>query len=115
MAYNNRNFRTVNQSPAGDQHTFRYTRDDFYYPDGAGVKKRMVQSKVIAWLIADVLGFSTAFVGWINNLDNVKSAILFVIGSIYMGARTYFYIRKGIMNMRKDRWEQEEREGKKTA
>lgn len=73
----------------------------------------MVQTKVIAWLIADVLGFSTAFIGWINNLDNVKSAIMFILGVIYLGARTYFYIRRGMNLLRKERWEQDEREGKK--
>lgn len=110
MAYNNNNFRGTGQSPRGGQSPVYYLGGRVHNGHGNRTKK-MVQVK-IGWVIADFLGFSSAFLGWINNLDNVKSAVLFVLGAIYMSARTYFYIRKGMHEIRKQDWEDEDRKKK---
>lgn len=75
----------------------------------------MVEGKAIALFFGDVFGFSFAFLGWLNNLDNVKSAVMFILGSAYIGARLYFYIRRQLILLRKEKWEQDEREKNKAA
>lgn len=61
-------------------------------------------------MLCDILGVSSAILGWISNIDNVKSAIMFILGTIYIGARTYFYIRRQLILIRKESWEQKQRE-----
>lgn len=114
MAHYNGNVRGINQSSGSNQRSFHYLSSGLHTAYDKGGNKKMAQFK-IAWLIADLLGFSSAFLGWINNLDNVKSAVLFIIGSVYMMARTYFYIRRGNNQIRKEKWEQGEREKKKVG
>lgn len=75
----------------------------------------MVEGKAIALFVGDIFGWSFAFLGWLNNLDNVKSAVMFILGSAYLGARLYFYIRRQMLAVRKEKWEQDEREKKKIA
>lgn len=71
--------------------------------------RKMAQFK-LAWIIADFLGFGSLFLGWISNLDNVRSAVLFILGSIYAMIRIYW---SHVHNRNKDvreKWEQQVRE-----
>lgn len=73
----------------------------------------MAQTKLILLFFTDILGISSTLLGWISNIDNVKSAILFILGVIYLSARAYFYIRRQMIQLRKEIWEQREREKEK--
>lgn len=46
--------------------------------------------------LGHLLGFGTFLWSFFESLHDIKSAILFLIGAIYMGARTYFYIKREI-------------------
>lgn len=63
--------------------------------------ERMVLNK-LAWLIFDVFGIPTVLLGILNNLDNVKSVILIILGSIYLMIRTYFYFIQKNQAVRKE-------------
>lgn len=70
---------------------------------------KMAQIKM-ALLLADILGFSSFFLGWVSNIDSVKSAVLFILGSIYLMIRTYYYFVHNKNKARRDQWEQQMRE-----
>ena len=72
----------------------------------------MLQAK---WIIADLFGFSAAFLGWINNLDTVKSTLLFIVGFTYTLARLYFYVRKGLHEIKKQEREEDDWNRRKSA
>lgn len=69
-----------------------------------------MEAKTIGVWICDALGITSALLGWVNNLDNVKSTILFIMGMIYFGVRTYFFIVEKNIAIRKARFEQKQRE-----
>lgn len=54
-------------------------------------KKQMLQTKIM-WAIADFFGGGSIVLGILTNLDNIKSAILFILGSIYAMVRVYYTI-----------------------
>lgn len=109
MAHNIQHNRDFNkQSPVGE-FPFRYLSSDLH---NSG-RKPMAQGKLILLFFTDFLGISSTVLGFITNIDNIKSAILFILGSIYLGARAYFYIRRGLIQVRKELWEQKQRETNK--
>lgn len=70
----------------------------------------MAQIKWAVWL-ADLLGISTTLLGFISNIDNVKSAILFILALTYMMFRIYFYVIQRQQSIREkeiDLWHQEQ-------
>src|SRR6187431_3283701 len=70
---------------------------------------RMAFTK-LGWFILDCFGFSTAFLGFITNLDNIKSAILAILGIVYMGVRMFYYIKQKEQALREkeyDLWDRE--------
>lgn len=71
--------------------------------------------KMTGWLIPDLLGAGFILQGFIGPINSVKDALLFIIGLTYAGFRSYYDIRKRQESVRKDVWEREQREGKKTA
>jgi hypothetical protein len=56
-----------------------------------GEKKTMANAKLV-WMLMDFLGIPLTLLGIIANLDNVKSAILAILGIIYLMVRIYFYV-----------------------
>ena len=54
-------------------------------------KKTMGQTKIMWLLLADILGIPITILGFVFNLDNTKSAILFLVGLGYILTRWYFY------------------------
>lgn len=64
--------------------------------------------KFLVW-IADVFGLPICGVGFLNNLDNAKSAGFFIVGMIYAMARTFFYIVEKRDAKRLRDWEHEQR------
>jgi hypothetical protein len=71
---------------------------------------RRMETKSIILAFCDLLGISTAFLGWINNIDNIKSNILFGVGLAYFLVRLYFYFRRQKVALRKEEFEQNARE-----
>lgn len=71
-----------------------------------------MEKSITIW-ICDGLGITSAMLGWINNLDNVKSTILFILGTIYFMVRIYFMIMERSAALRKERFEQRQRESAK--
>lgn len=69
-----------------------------------------MEAKTVGIWICDTLGITSALLGWVNNLDNVKSTILFIMGLIYFLVRTYFFIVEKNIAIRKARFEQKQRE-----
>lgn len=60
-----------------------------------------MEAKTIGIWICDALGITSAMLGWVNNLDNIKSTILFIMGVIYFGVRTYYFIREKDISLQK--------------
>lgn len=54
-------------------------------------KKTMAQAKLV-WLLIDFLGIPISLLGFILNLDNVKSAVIALVALIYLMCRIYFYV-----------------------
>jgi hypothetical protein len=73
-------------------------------------RPRKLETKAIILAVCDILGISTAFLGWVNNIDNVKSNILFGVGLAYFLVRLYFYFRRQRVALRKEEFEQKIRE-----
>jgi hypothetical protein len=67
------------------------------------ILKRIIQMAQIKWLswLGNILGIGTAILGFLSNIDNVKSAILFLVGLTFLMFRTYYSVIK---------WRQEVRE-----
>lgn len=64
----------------------------------------MAQAKMI-WLLCDFFGIPLSILGIIANLDNVKSAIIAVLGISYLMVRMYFYVTKAKQDVRDKEFE----------
>lgn len=76
------------------------------------ILKRNLQMAQIKWAVwlADLLGISTTLLGFISNIDNVKSAILFILALTYMMFRIYFYVvqrKQAVREKDLDLWHKE--------
>lgn len=70
---------------------------------------RMAQAKIV-WFILDFLGIPITILGIIANMDNIKSAILAILGITYLMCRMYFYVIKSKQSIREkdlDLWHKE--------
>lgn len=70
---------------------------------------RMAQAKIV-WLILDFLGIPITILGILTNMDNVKSAILAILGISYVMCRMYFYVVKSKQSVREkelELWDKE--------
>ncbi len=58
--------------------------------------KRVHRMATAKWLIAlfDFIGWPVAILGFIVNMDNVKSAIIAILAISFLAVRLYFYIIK---------------------
>ena len=54
---------------------------------------KMAQIKLM-WLLCDFLGIPVTILGILANIDNIKSAILAVLGIAYLCVRGYYYIKQ---------------------
>lgn len=54
---------------------------------------KMGQIKLM-WLICDFLGIPVTILGIATNMDNIKSAILAVLGIAYLCVRGFYYIKQ---------------------
>lgn len=54
---------------------------------------KMAQIKLM-WLLCDFLGIPVTILGILANTDNIKSAILAVLGIAYLCVRGYYYIKQ---------------------
>lgn len=60
---------------------------------------KMAQAKMI-WIICDILGIPITILGIVANIDNIKSAILAVLGIAYLMLRGYFYFVQKTQSVR---------------
>jgi hypothetical protein len=63
------------------------------------------------WLILDIFGVPLYLLGIAANIDNIKSAILAILGISYLTVRAYFYIIKSKQAVREkelDLWHKEQ-------
>lgn len=82
---------------------------------------KMAQIKLM-WLLCDFLGIPVTILGIIANIDNIKSAILAVLGVAYLCVRGYYYIKQKDQALREKELElwhkqqdKEERQAKKNG
>jgi len=54
---------------------------------------KMAQIKMM-WLLCDFLGIPVTILGILANTDNIKSAILAVLGIAYLCVRGFYYIKQ---------------------
>ena len=54
---------------------------------------KMAQIKLM-WLLCDFLGIPVTILGIATNIDNVKAAILAVLGIAYLCVRGYYFIKQ---------------------
>lgn len=98
MAHNNTDFENQHQSPASDKYPFRLTGGFMHFVD---IKRSIKMGTVkVAIFLADILGLSSLFLGWINGIDTAKTITLFVLGAIYASLRIYFYWKKSNQDIR---------------
>lgn len=71
--------------------------------------KRMAEAKIILFL-ANWIGYPLYIFAFIANLDNVKSAILFICAVLFFMVRTYFYIIKSKQQVREKEFDLKEKE-----
>lgn len=64
-------------------------------------RKKMFDATAIKLAIFDIFGGSFTVLGILNNLDNLKSLVLFILGAIYLGVRIYFTIIRTSQAVRK--------------
>ncbi len=68
----------------------------FYYP-GINLQlpylKRTIKMAQVKWalILCDMLGIPVFFMGITANIDNVRSAVLFILATIYIMIRGYFF------------------------
>lgn len=72
--------------------------------------KRMAQTKILILLFFDLLGISVTLDGIVNTVNDVKSLVVMIVGTIYLMARGYYSLRRQSIRLRKEEWEQEQRE-----
>lgn len=63
--------------------------DNLYGPYKRIIK--MAETKFVA-LILNLIGIPLCFISFLQNLDNVKSAILFLLALCFLMIRMYFYV-----------------------
>ena len=71
---------------------------------------KMAQIKLL-WLICDIIGIPVTLLGIVANLDNIKSAILAILGIAYLMIRAYYYVIKSNQSVREkelDLWHLEQ-------
>lgn len=54
----------------------------------------------IGWIIVDWLGIPLSLLGIYLNMDNIKSAIIAILGISYLMVRMYFYVVKSKQTVR---------------
>lgn len=75
--------------------------------------KRIIQMAQIKWalILADLLGIPFYLLGITQNIDNIRSAILFIVGLIYIMFRMYFFViqrRQAVKDKDIDIWNKEQ-------
>ena len=98
MAHNNTDFKNQHKPSISSKSTVPNLGWYMYYPDNKRVFK--MGAVKIAWFLADILGLSSLFLGWINGIDTAKTITLFVLGAIYASLRIYFYWKKSNQDLR---------------
>lgn len=62
-------------------------------------------------IIADILGIPIWMIGIVSNMDNIRSAILFILGLMYVMTRMYFFViqkKQAIREKEIDLWNKEQ-------
>lgn len=75
--------------------------------------KRIIRMAQIKWalILADLLGVPFYLMGIAENMGNVRSAILFIVGLTYIMFRMYFYViqrRQAVRDKDIDLWHKEQ-------
>lgn len=76
------------QRREGGSNPFYNSVNNLYLPN---YKRGIKMGAKLGWMIADFLGIPAYMLGVYFNFDNVKSAILFIVGLIYVMIRAYYY------------------------
>lgn len=111
MAHSNSNVKTLDKPPCSDKLVIRSISWILCLYNSKRTLK-MAEGKLIALFFADIFGGVSFLLGYISKLDSTKDAILFILGTIYIMARIFFYIRRNWVQLRKEEWEQAQREKK---
>lgn len=69
-----------------------------------------MEPKILIWIGAELLGVKIFDWLFSSFVDNTKGTITFIIISIYLMARVFFIIRFGLLKLRREEWEQKQRE-----
>lgn len=72
--------------------------------------RKMFEAKAVTLFFADILGVSFTAFGIVTTINNLKEACIFILGLTWALCRLYFYIRRSWVALRKEEWEQKERE-----
>lgn len=52
---------------------------------------RKMASVKLGWLLFEIIGWPVWFLGVINNIDNGKSIVLFILAAMFLLVRLYYY------------------------
>lgn len=75
--------------------------------------KRTIDMAQIKWalIVADILGIPIYVVGFIANLDNIRSAILFLVALTWAMFRLYYFVvqrKQAVRDKELDLWQKEQ-------
>jgi hypothetical protein len=65
---------------------------------------RMAHTKTL-WLIADIFGVPTSFLGIWLNIDNIKSVIIAILAICYLMLRAYYFWKQKEQSLREKEYE----------
>lgn len=97
------------QQRSGDRMAFYHTGIHLQLP----YLKRIMEMAQIKWalILADLLGIPFYLMGIVENMGNIRSAILFIVGLTYIMFRMYFFVvqrRQAVRDKDIDIWNKEQ-------
>jgi len=107
---NNKSFHNDwDKSPEGGGSIFPFTPNWRGYIVNNRPKKK-VETKLIGLILCDLLGVTGVANGLLSKIDSWKEFLIFVVAIIYFSARTVFYIIQKRQAVKKENFEQRQRE-----
>lgn len=68
-------------------------------------------AQIKGWLLGDMFGLPVWLLGIIQNIDNVRSAVLFIVGLTYVMCRLYYFViqrKQSVREKELDLWHKEQ-------
>lgn len=118
MADNKRDSKNTSQSPNGNFSPFLVPVNRYFNLDFITLYKKTMAELKLTWIIANMLGWPLYVFSIFENIENIKSVVLLVLGAIFICVKIWQAYQKGrttkIANDRQqfeldcERWDKED-------